>query len=636
MHDPDTPGTWRLVRFPSGAGDGTTAAESIPFPGRPGDALPGAILALGDTPHTHLMTGPASGGDPSHAAALLKEAAADPDAMVIGCGTEVRRLTASLERLCLRLETGVYLADPHSPYRVIPLAPLRRLATKRPAPLRDVELITHLAWGRVPVRPVSRPGLAGSPAIAPWAGLVRHAGLLLRRLLPWPYPAWNDRAADRPMDLWHPFRFLRQVLAEHASPRDLALAAFVGVFMGALPLLACHMVAILYVTTRYRLNRAMALATQNLCMPPVVPVLCVEVGHFLRHGEWLTEVSRQTVLRELHLRLWEWLIGSVPVGLVLGGLTGLIVYGAARKMEGWAARDRAPARINDRRRGNRLGYWSFDVALRLFGRRGAYGLLRGVAFHYLVFDPIARRSAWPYLSHRFPERTGLRRVLDTYRLLYSQGVSLIDRYRMMRRPDDFTRTIEGYDAVAPLVADRSRGFVLLVSHVGNWQAVMLALKRMGRPLTLLMRPEENPVANRYLKFQEPTETFRFISPDTPLGGVIELTQRFQAGDIIAVMGDRAYGSSTLPVDFLGAPAQFPVGPFQLAAAWECPVVVLFSARTGDDEYTVAMADVLRVESAGPRRERVKSAMQAYAHRLQEYARRHPYQVYLFEDAWRKE
>lgn len=291
-------------------------------------------------------------------------------------------------------------------------------------------------------------------------------------------------------------------------------------------------------------------------------------------------------------------------------------------------------RISDRQRGTKLGYWGFIVMIRLFGRRGAYILLGFVTSYYLVFDRHARQLVLPYLRRRFPDHSGWRRGRDIYRLFYNQGVSLIDRFRMLVTPQAFIQDLAHYDRVEPLVADCAHGFVLLVSHAGNWQALMLALARMDRGITLLMRPEENSAVQEYLKIQDPGQRFRMISPDLPMGGVIELTQRFGQGDVIAIMGDRAYGAATLPADFLGEPAHFPRGPFQLAAAWGCPVVVMFAAKTGTDAYTVDMADVIRVGREGDRLENLRQAMQRYAQRLGEFAEKHPYQVHLFEDVWK--
>ena len=71
-----------------------------------------------------------------------------------------------------------------------------------------------------------------------------------------------------------------------------------------------------------RLNRPIAVAASQLCMPPLVPVLCIETGYVLRHGRLLTELSMQTLGREAPLRLFDWLLGSLLVGPLLGAIVG--------------------------------------------------------------------------------------------------------------------------------------------------------------------------------------------------------------------------------------------------------------------------------------------------------------------------
>jgi predicted LPLAT superfamily acyltransferase len=61
---------------------------------------------------------------------------------------------------------------------------------------------------------------------------------------------------------------------------------------------------------------------------------------------------------------------------------------------------------------------------------------------------------------------------------------------------------------------------------------------------------------------------------------------------------------------------------------------MFAGKTGVDEYTVEWGDIIRVDRTTDRREDQRRAMQIYAGLLEDFARRYPYQVYLFEDAWR--
>jgi len=99
-----------------------------------------------------------------------------------------------------------------------------------------------------------------------------------------------------------------------------------------------HTVVIIYVATRLHLNKPMAVAVQNFYMPPFVPFLCVEVGHCMRYGRWWRDFSWDSVVVNVHQRLYEWLLGS----LILAPLYALIAGGAVYTLA---------AAINRRRRG---------------------------------------------------------------------------------------------------------------------------------------------------------------------------------------------------------------------------------------------------------------------------------------------
>jgi hypothetical protein len=94
-------------------------------------------------------------------------------------------------------------------------------------------------------------------------------------------------------------------------------------------LIGFHTVAILYVSLRLHLNKLMALNIQHFFMPPFVPLLCLEVGHYAMRGCWLTEITFDTVCRELPARILEWWVGSLILVLPLSALTALLVYGTA-------------------------------------------------------------------------------------------------------------------------------------------------------------------------------------------------------------------------------------------------------------------------------------------------------------------
>ena len=292
--------------------------------------------------------------------------------------------------------------------------------------------------------------------------------------------------------------------------------------------------------------------------------------------------------------------------------------------------------VPSHRRGNALGIWFFQVALRGFGLRGAYGLLYGVCLHYLLFDPPARAAALAYIRRRFPAHSLIRRWWDVYRLFVSQGRNLIDRQSLTRGSHDLIvrfRNVEGWHR---LLAER-RGFVLLTAHVGNWQAVKNLLGTLDRRVNLVMRPEDNPAVRDSLRIDESTDRIGIISPESFLGGVVEAVNALNRGEIVSLMGDRSYGFNPVRIRFLGEDAWFASGAFHLAAQTGSPVVVILSPKTGFRTYDVGVEAIWhpRYVPGRPKRDQLAEWVQDFARLLEQCLEKHPYQCFLFDDVWKQ-
>ena len=137
---------------------------------------------------------------------------------------------------------------------------------------------------------------------------------------------------EKPLVVKKPWQTLINICKESSSPFWLAVAVWFGVFLGALPLIACHTIAIIYVAYRFQLNKVAAVAASQFCMPPLVPALCIEVGYYLRNGEFLLDFSWDRWLLEIPQRLWDWFLGSLIVEPILGLVFATLVYWFSRKL----------------------------------------------------------------------------------------------------------------------------------------------------------------------------------------------------------------------------------------------------------------------------------------------------------------
>jgi len=193
----------------------------------------------------------------------------------------------------------------------------------------------------------------------------------------------------------------------------------------------------------------------------------------------------------------------------------------------------------ERKRGNDLGFWFFRIALRTFGLGGAYGLLYFVGLYYLIVDRAVVAASLAYIRRRFPDHGVLRRALDVYLLFVNQGKILVDRFAVAAGYDHITMEMRGYDKIRDLVAKQKTGFILLTAHVGNWQIAMTALRRFGKTVYLMMRPEDNEAVKKALNIDSEEDTIKIIFTNDALGGVIEALKAVKQGYLVSIMGDRA-------------------------------------------------------------------------------------------------
>ncbi len=294
---------------------------------------------------THVVTLDADGQhSPADVSLFVEKIHEDPMRLWIGerdlGGPNVpfsSRFGRAFSNFWVRLETGFPLADTQSGFRAYPTVLLESLTFTERRYSFEVEVLVRAAWagfciGELRISVYYPPG---GERISHFRALydnvlisLLHTRLVIRSTLPIPGRRIAEDGNGQ-VSLLRPVASLKLLIGLRRTPRSLGLSAALGFVLGALPLIGIHVLLTLWLASRFRLNRPTALAAGQLCIPPFVPALCVEIGHYVRHGRFLTEVSWQTLGHEATQRLLEWLVGSLsfaPLGaLILGSL----VWGGA-------------------------------------------------------------------------------------------------------------------------------------------------------------------------------------------------------------------------------------------------------------------------------------------------------------------
>lgn len=296
-------------------------------------------------------------------------------------------------------------------------------------------------------------------------------------------------------------------------------------------------------------------------------------------------------------------------------------------------KDSTPDWVRRQERSN-LAILRFMVWLSLsFGRGASRVVLYGIAVYYVIFAPQARRASRAYLRRALGRWANWR---DGFLHVFSFASTVHDRiYLLNDRFDLFDIEVHGAEELRAKLAE-GHGALLIGAHMGSFEVLRaIGRGREGLKVAMMMYEENARKINATLEAINPAATEDIIGLGQP-GSMIAARDKLDQGYLVGMLADRRLGDDvTTPINFLGEPAPFPVGPFRVAAMLKRPVFFMTGLYMGGNRYQIhfeSLADFTQTERAG-RDAAIHAAQQAYADRLSHFCRQAPYNWFNFFDFW---
>ena len=273
----------------------------------------------------------------------------------------------------------------------------------------------------------------------------------------------------------------------------------------------------------------------------------------------------------------------------------------------------------------------------LAGRRLTRPVLWGIAIYFWLFSPRARRASHTYLQRALGRPPRLSERLNHF-VRFASCVH--DRvFWLAGRHQVFEVSISGVEHV---LAARDagpglppRGFMFVGAHLGSFEALRALGEVHGIQTRMLMYAANAQKLNGVLAELNPDLPARIIALGQP-DAMLRVRDALAAGECVGALADRNFDQQTgalLP--FLGEPAEFPRGPFQLAAILRVPTVFMTGLYLGGNRYELRFAP-LHDFSTSPRNERqaaVLAAQAAFVQTLEATCRSQPLNWFNFFDFW---
>lgn len=264
-----------------------------------------------------------------------------PRAIIIGCrdfnGENIpnsSKFGRNFSNFWLRVQTGIKISDVQSGFRAYPVEIFPVLKTTERRYAFEVEILVKAAWAGFTLKdqPIRVHYPHPSERISHFKALkdniqisLLNTRLTARAFLPVPHRQY-DKDENGKISPIHPLRSLKLLLSKDETPFTLSISGAIGMLLGTLPLIAMHSIVIILVCGYFRLSKITGLAVSQICIPPIIPALCIETGYYLQHKEFLTDISLQTIGYEALDRLYEWILGSLVLGPLFAITVGLAIY----------------------------------------------------------------------------------------------------------------------------------------------------------------------------------------------------------------------------------------------------------------------------------------------------------------------
>jgi len=231
--------------------------------------------------------------------------------------------------------------------------------------------------------------------------------------------------------------------------------------------------------------------------------------------------------------------------------------------------------------GVRLLFWVYRVLGRLPFRLCLYP----VVVYYWATRGDARRASLDYLQKLEASTGSLGHApawRDTLRHFLAFADAILDK--LLAVSGGITQSAlrsEGEQGLLDLAA-KGRGAVIVTGHIGCMELSRISAERhRGVRLNVLVHTRHAERFNRILRQLHPGSEVRFIQvTDVNPATAMLLADKVAQGEFVAIAGDRVpvRQSMSVPARFMGHEAQWPVGPYVLAALLKCPLYAMACVR----------------------------------------------------------
>ena len=229
--------------------------------------------------------------------------------------------------------------------------------------------------------------------------------------------------------------------------------------------------------------------------------------------------------------------------------------------------------------------------------------------------------------------------MAVYKNNFLLGQTIIDKVAVMAGAKNVFKVRHKNKEALDEIAAIGKGAILVSAHIGNWEVAGQGLNRLGTSFNILMYSNEKEEVKQYMDGVMKEKKINIIAIDEETKShIIELHKAFSNNELVVMHGDRyREGAKTLTANFFGKPAQFPAGPFIMAAKFGVPLCIVFAVKTNKHNYQFSTEKVIQTERVRGEAQLEKvcqDMLLQYVAEVEKMAKAYPHQWFNYYDFWK--
>ena len=228
--------------------------------------------------------------------------------------------------------------------------------------------------------------------------------------------------------------------------------------------------------------------------------------------------------------------------------------------------------------GGNFGQRALIFIFRHCNVRVGYAMMYFAMPFYLIFAGKARRASMHYFGwvYGYGFWKSLWKCWCSY---INFGKVILDRFAVFAGQKDRFQVEEDRMDLFNDLMTQPGGFMMVGSHTGNYEICGYLLRQDVKKIYTLVFGGEGEILQRQRNAQWVQNNVEMVPVADDMSHLFVINEALQEGGIVSMPADRLLGSSkSITCKFGQAVADFPVGPFSVAAIRGVPVLAVFVFR----------------------------------------------------------